>query len=344
MASAHAIDVVDIVKSFGSTTAVAGACLHVEQGQLTALVGPSGSGKTTLLRIVAGFEVPDAGTVHIGGRCVAGGGVFEEPDRRRIGMVFQDGALFPHLTVAGNLAFSGATHARVQECLELVGLSARATAYPHELSGGERQRIALARALAADPDVVLLDEPFAALDVGLRVSLRQQVAAILRRAGASALLVTHNQEEALSLADVVGVMRAGRIEQLGAPEEVYRRPTTRWVAEFLGDADIVPGTAGDGVVDSEVGRFPARNGQRGRVEVVVRPEDLILSSDDAAAPEDGRVAVVARRTYFGHDQLVELEFDSGLRVRSRTSGSAAWRPGDRVRVEVVGPVTVLDAE
>ena len=343
MASAHAIDVLDIVKYFGSTQAVAGARLHVERGQLVALVGPSGSGKTTLLRIVAGFEVPDAGTVHVGGRCVAGGGVFEEPDRRRIGMVFQDGALFPHLTVAGNLAFSGATRARVEECLELVGLNSRGTAYPHELSGGERQRIALARALAADPDVVLLDEPFAALDEGLRASLRREVSAILRRAGASALLVTHNQEEALSLADVVGVMRAGRIEQLGAPEEVYGRPMTRWVAEFLGDADIVPGTASDGVVDSELGRFPARNGQRGRVEVVVRPETLVLSREDSATASDSRAAVVAGRSYFGHDQLVELEFGSGLRLRSRTSGSAAWRPGDRVRVRVVGPVTVLDA-
>lgn len=343
MVAAHAIDVVDIAKSFGSTRAVAGASLWVEQGQLAALVGPSGSGKTTLLRIVAGFEVPDAGTVHVGGRCVAGGDVWEEPDRRRIGMVFQDGALFPHLTVARNLAFSGATRTRVAECLELVGLSGRATSYPHELSGGERQRIALARALAADPDVVLLDEPFAALDEGLRVSLRQEVSAILRRAGASALLVTHNQEEALSLADVVGVMRDGRIEQLGAPEEVYRRPVTRWVAEFLGDADVIPGHAGEGVVDSELGQFPAHNGQRGHVDIVVRPEDLHLGADDATTSADGRAAVVVGRSYFGHDQLVELQLDSGLRVRSRTSGSAGWRPGDRVRVRVGGPVTVLDA-
>jgi iron(III) transport system ATP-binding protein len=343
MVAPHAIDAVGIAKSFGSTRAVAGASLRVEQGQLAALVGPSGSGKTTLLRIVAGFEVPDAGTVHVGGRCVAGGSVWEEPDRRRIGMVFQDGALFPHLTVAGNLAFSGATRARVEECLDLVALRARATSYPHELSGGERQRIALARALAADPDVVLLDEPFAALDEGLRASLRREVCAILRQAGASALLVTHNQEEALSLADVVGVMREGRIEQLGAPEEVYRRPTTRWVAEFLGDADVVPGTAGDGVVDSELGRFPADNGQRGHVNVVVRPEDLSLSPDDAATSADGRAAVVVGRSFFGHDQLVELELDSGLRVRSRTAGSASWRPGDRVLVRVIGPVNVLDA-
>lgn len=343
MAAAQAIDVTDVTKSFGSTTAVAGASLRVEQGQIAALVGPSGSGKTTLLRLVAGFEVPDAGAVHIGGRCVAGEDVWEEPDQRRIGMVFQDGALFPHLTVAGNLAFSGAARSRVDESLELVGLGDRATSYPHELSGGERQRIALARALAADPEVVLLDEPFAALDEGLRASLRREVTEILRRAGASALLVTHNQEEALSVGDVVAVMRAGRIEQLGAPEEVYRQPRTRWVARFLGDADVVAGTAQGGVVDSELGRFAAPDGQRGQVEIVLRPESLHLSPDDADASTDGSTATVVGRTYFGHDQLIELELASGLRLRSRTLGSASWRPGDRVRLRVVGPVTVLDA-
>ena len=341
MTAAEAIDVADVQKSYGSTRAVAGASLRVEQGQLTALVGPSGSGKTTLLRIIAGFEVPDAGTVRIGGRPVAGDGVWEEPDKRRIGMVFQEGALFPHLSVAGNLAFSGARPARVDECLELVGLRSRALSYPHELSGGERQRVALARALAADPEVVLLDEPFAALDEGLRVALREEVAQILRRAGASALLVTHNQEEALSLADVVGVMRDGRIEQFGAPEDVYARPLTRWVAEFLGDADVLPGTAGSGMVDSELGRFPAGGDQRGPVEIVLRPEGLSLSPDNGTGTADGSAATVVGRSYFGHDQLVELELASGLRVRSRTSGFAGWRPGDRVRVRVMGPVTVL---
>lgn len=340
--SPFAIHATNVQKAFGASRAVAGATLQVEKGKLVSLLGPSGSGKTTLLRVIAGFEVPDAGAVWIGGRHVAGEGSWEEPDRRRIGMVFQDGALFPHLTVAGNLAFAGPRPGRAQECLELVGLASRAASYPHELSGGERQRIALARALAADPDVVLLDEPFAALDEGLRVSLRDEVAAILRTAGSSALLVTHNQQEALSLADVVAVMRDGRIEQVGPPEEVYSSPATRWVAEFLGDADVVPGTATDGVADCELGRFPADRALSGTVEIVLRPERVAINLDGADAVADHATqARVVGRSYFGHDQLVQLELASGLRLRSRTPGSAVWRPGDLVHVRVTGPVTVL---
>ncbi|MDN5929795.1 MAG: ABC transporter ATP-binding protein, partial [Pseudonocardia sp.] len=252
MTELAAIDAVEVTKCFGASRAVDRASLTVGAGELVALVGPSGSGKTTLLRIVAGFDAPDAGCVTINGRQVAGEGVWTEPDRRHIGMVFQDGALFPHLTVADNLGFGRPGPGRAAECLELVGLGSRGASYPHELSGGERQRVALARALATDPEVILLDEPFSALDEGLRVGLREEVAAILRAAGASALLVTHNQQEAMSLADTVAVMRDGRIEQVGSPEAVYAEPATRWVAEFLGDADVVPGIVTDGVVDSEL--------------------------------------------------------------------------------------------
>jgi iron(III) transport system ATP-binding protein len=335
-----AIDAVDLVKRFGRTAAVDGADLRVEAGELVALLGPSGSGKTTLLRLVAGFEVPDAGRVAIGGRPVAGDGVWAEPDRRRIGMVFQDGALFPHLTVADNLAFGRPRAGRVGECLELVGLAARGSAYPHELSGGERQRIALARALAADPAVVLLDEPFTALDEALRTELREEVAQILRAAGASALLVTHSQQEALSLADVVAVMRDGRVVQVGPPEEVYGAPADRWVAEFLGDADVVTGQADGGTADTELGRFPA-HGLHGPVEIVLRPERVALVPDMTDAV--GAAARVVRRSYFGHDQLVQVELASGTRLRARTEGSLPWRPGDAVRVQVRGPVVVLAA-
>ena len=191
MTSPPAIRATDVRKSFGTTVAVSGASLQVAQGAVVALLGPSGSGKTTLLRLVAGFEVPDAGTVEIGGRQVAGPSSWVEPDRRRVGMVFQDGALFPHLTVAGNVAFGEPGPGRAEESLALVGLSHRARSYPHELSGGERQRVALARALATDPDVVLLDEPFASLDAGLRESLREEVVAILRAAGASDIALLH---------------------------------------------------------------------------------------------------------------------------------------------------------
>ena len=206
-----------------------------------ALLGPSGSGKTTLLRMIAGFEIPDAGRIAIGDRLVAGADTWVEPEQRRVGMVFQDGALFPHLTVESNVAFGATRRERVAECLELVGLPQRARSFPHELSGGERQRIALARALASDPEVVLLDEPFAALDANLRESLRQEVRRILKEAGKSALLVTHDQAEALSLADTVAVMRGGHVLQVGTPEEIYERPRSRWLAEFLGETDVLPG-------------------------------------------------------------------------------------------------------
>jgi len=340
-----AIGATGIHKAFGRTSAVAGASLSVGRGELVAVLGPSGSGKTTLLRVIAGFEVPDAGTVTIGDRLVAGDGTWEEPDRRRVGMVFQDGALFPHLTVAGNVGFGEPGPGRVEECLELVGLADRARSYAHELSGGERQRVALARALANEPEVVLLDEPFASLDAGLRVALREEVASILRAAGASALLVTHDQQEALSLADVVVVMRDGRVEQAGTPEAVYARPATRWAAEFLGAAEVVPGTASDGAVDCELGRFPADRGLQGAVEVVVRPESVAISaaggSNGSTHPGGAAEARVVGRSYYGHDQLVCLELASGLRLRSRSHGAVPWHPGDDVRVWVEGPVSVL---
>jgi iron(III) transport system ATP-binding protein len=342
MSDFPAIEASGLGKSFGPLRAVDGASVRVDRGRLVALLGPSGSGKTTLLRMIAGFERPDAGTVAIGGRTVAGPGAWVEPELRRIGMVFQQGALFPHLTVAGNVGFGAAADARVGETLELVGLAGRAKAYPHELSGGERQRVALARALAPDPEVILLDEPFAALDAGLRESLREEVAAILRAAGASALLVTHDQAEALSLADAVVVLREGRVEQVGSPEEVYDRPASRWVAEFLGDADVLPGTAEDGVVRCELGRFPVARELAGAVHVMIRPESVAIGH--SAAARDAAEAVVLERSFYGHDQVVHLELPSGLRLRSRRLGFPAWHPGDRVRVWLDGPVNALAAE
>ncbi|OWY62415.1 hypothetical protein B7486_58570, partial [cyanobacterium TDX16] len=312
----------------------------VDDGALVALLGPSGSGKTTVLRMIAGFEAPDRGTVVVGGRTVAGPGTFVEPEDRRIGMVFQDGALFPHLTVAKNVGFGDPAPGRVEECLELVGLADRGRSYPHELSGGERQRVALARALAIDPAVVLLDEPFAALDAGLRTSLRDDVAQILRDAGTSALLVTHDQQEALSMADDVVVMRSGRIQQSGTPEQVYAHPATRWVAEFLGAAEVLPATVAGDQVDCELGTFPAEGASTGEVEVVVRPEFLVIGAADGA---DGVPATVEGRSFYGHDQLVSLRLRSGRSVRCRTTGVADWHPGDEVQVRVSGPVTVLAA-
>lgn len=342
--SAPAIDVTDVHRSFGATRAVDGVSVQVATGRLVALLGPSGSGKTTLLRMIAGFEVPDAGQIAIGGRVVAGPGAWVEPEQRRIGMVFQDGALFPHLTVGRNVAFGEPAPGQVERCLELVGLADREKAYPHELSGGERQRVALARALAIEPTVVLLDEPFASLDATLRLSLREEVASILHEAGASALLVTHDQQEALSMADDVVVMRDGRVEQVGTPVEVYSRPTSRWVAEFLGAAEVLPGRVEDGVVACELGRFPSGGADGGEVEVVVRPEAIVLVDPaDAGAHAEGALvrATVGERAFYGHDQVLHLTLESGRRVHCRTAGDAGWQAGDDVRLRVAGPVTVL---
>jgi iron(III) transport system ATP-binding protein len=334
-----AIEVEGISKAFGGVRAVDGASLRVDRGALVALLGPSGSGKSTLLRVIAGFERPDAGAVRVGGRVVAGPGAWIEPEQRHVGMVFQHGVLFPHLTVAANASFGASRRQRAAECLELVGLAGRAGAYPHELSGGERQRVALARALAADPEVVLLDEPFASLDAGLRERLREDVAAILRAAGTSALLVTHDQAEALSLADTVAVLNAGRVAQAGSPEEVYERPGSRWVAEFLGEVDVLPGKAGGGVVECALGRFPAGPGLAGPVEVVIRPESVGVGY--RAVREAGAEAVVLQRSFFGHDQLLHLELADGVRLRSRRLGFPAWHPGDHVRVWLDGPASAL---
>jgi len=335
-----AVEVHALARSFGGRPAIDGVDLRLEQGGFLAVLGPSGSGKTTLLRLIAGFERPDAGSVRIGGRAVAGGGDWVEPEARRVGMVFQQGALFPHLTVAGNVGFGATRPERVRECLDLVGLDRRSADYPHELSGGERQRVALARALAADPAVVLLDEPFSALDAGLRERLREEVAAILRAAGASTLLVTHDQSEALSLADAVAVLRDGRLEQVGTPEAVYERPSSHWVAEFLGEADIVSGTARDGYAECELGRFAVGPDLSGDVVLVIRPESVAIGHRPG---RDADRALVVGRSFYGHDQLVQVELPSGLRLRSRRLGFPAWHPGDRVHVWIDGPVTALAA-
>ncbi len=297
-----AVEATGLVRAFGDRRAVNGVDLRLERGGFLAVLGPSGSGKTTLLRMIAGFEPPDAGAVAIGGRQVSGGGCWVEPEARRIGMVFQQGALFPHLSVAGNVGFGAAREGRVGECLELVGLADRAGDYPHELSGGERQRVALARALAADPEVVLLDEPFSALDAGLRERLREEVAAILRAAGTSTLLVTHDQSEALSLADTVAVLRDGRVEQVGTPEEVYERPRSHWVAAFLGDADVLPGSARDGVAECELGRFAVGPELSGAVALVIRPESVAIGhrparSADALGCREGSSEPLRNRSH-----------------------------------------------
>ena len=327
-----AIRLEGVSKSFGATHAVREVSLEIVHGELMAVLGPSGCGKTTLLRLVAGFEDPDRGRVTVGDETVAGSGVIVPPEKRRVGMVFQDYALFPHLTVEANIAFGLSRRPRDERdaltrgTLELVGLQHKADRYPHELSGGERQRVALARALAPEPEVVLLDEPFSSLDATLRAALRREVELILRDAQATALLVTHDQEEALSLADRLAVMREGRIVQVGAPEEVYGRPASRWAAQFVGEVNVLAGVAREGGVETELGRFDLRAPATGTVHVAVRPEQLELT-----ARHDGNAEVVSRE-FRGHDVLYRLRHEGGRTVLVQLPSLELYEVGARVFV------------
>jgi len=330
-----------VSRAFGEVRAVAGVDLDVCRGRLLALLGPSGCGKTTLLRLIAGFERPDRGTVELDGQVVAGPGAWVPPEGRRVGMVFQDYALFPHLSVAANVGFGllrrtgrrrRDDRARVARVLDLVDLAGLEGRYPHELSGGQQQRVALARALAPDPSVILLDEPFSNLDAALRTQVRADVARILDDAGATAVLVTHDQEEALAVADEVAVLRDGRIAQQAPPEVLYHAPADRSVAAFVGEAEFLPGTSHGERVDTELGALALTAPARGPVEVMVRPEDLQLSRD----PE-GTVLVVGRE-FYGHDQMLFLRLGSGRVVRARLGPVTDLTPGDRCSVAVTTPV------
>ena len=320
----EAIALTGIRKSYGPVVAVDGVDLTVAPGELLTLLGPSGCGKSTLLRLVAGFEVPDAGRIELFGDDVAGVG----PERRGVGLVFQHLALFPHLDVAGNVAYGlrglgrADRRARVAELLELVDLPGSERRYPDQLSGGQAQRVALARALAPRPRVVLLDEPFSSLDTSLRASLRAEVRSILRAAGVTAILVTHDQDEALSLGDRVGVMFDGRLARHGAPRDVYGSPGSPAVATFVGHANRIPADVA-ATLGSTLGEADG--------VVLVRPEHVRLTP----APEGpGEVVDVE---YYGHDQAVAVRLPSGLVVRARLGAEEAFRPGDRVAVSVVSP-------
>ena len=316
----------------GDVMAVDQVSLRVEERAFFVLVGPSGCGKTSLLRAVAGFEPPVAGTVRLDGRMLAGEGVFLPPEKRAVGMVFQDGALFPHLTVERNVAYGVARrpdrNERVGAVLDLVGLSGSGGRYPDELSGGERQRVALARALAPSPALLLLDEPFANLDAALRQRVRLEVKAILDRAGATAVLVTHDQEEALSLADRVAVMAAGRILQEGTPQEIYRAPLSLGVSRIVGDGQLVECRIADGRARHPLGETPTTLPD-GEGRVLLRPEQLRL-----VGPGEGAAGRVLQRSFYGHDlvHLVELEGGPSLAVRSLAGDEAAI--GERVFVAV----------
>ncbi len=322
--------------------------LTVPAGTTTAVLGPSGCGKTTLLRVVAGFMRPESGEVRVGDEVVAGPGTWVPPERRGFGYVAQEGNLFPHLDVAGNIAYGlprreRRNRQRAGELLELVGLPAGlATRRPDQLSGGQQQRVALARALARRPRIVLLDEPFSALDPELRVATREAVAAALRHEEATVVLVTHDQGEALSFADQVAIMHAGRFTGVGPPAEVYRSPADRRSATSLGEACFLPGTLADGLVTCALGTLPVPGTSgSGPREVLLRPEQLRL--DDAGAP--GTPAHVVRTEFFGHDALVELRLldASGTVLRARTTGATPPTVGATVSVTVAGTPHLLES-
>ncbi len=338
--SSAALDIQGLTRRYGPLTAVDSVDLTVAAGQFLALLGPSGCGKTTLLRLVAGFEQPDAGLISIGGRAVVSPcGVGLPPEERSIGMVFQDYALFPHLSVEQNVAYglgrATGRAARVAELLALVGLEGLGRRMPHALSGGQQQRVALARALAPRPALLLLDEPFSNLDAGLRQAVRADVRRILRHEQVTAIFVTHDQEEALSLADVVAVMLKGRIAQVARPRELYERPLSRDVGAFVGAANFLPAEADGFIASCALGRLTLARPARGAVEVLVRPE-LIALTPDPRAPHQ-----VTERSYYGADQLVELRLAGGARARARVPAWHDFAPGDRVATAVHGPVVAF---
>jgi iron(III) transport system ATP-binding protein len=337
-----------VTKRFTATPVLAGVDLEVPAKSITAILGPSGCGKTTLLRIIAGFTDPDTGTVLFGDRPVFGAGASVPAQQRRVGYVPQEGALFPHLDVAANVTF-GLPRAerrdsgRVAELLSLVGLHEDLRRrFPHELSGGQQQRVALARALAPRPAVVLLDEPFSSLDAGLREGTGRAVTQALRTAGATAVLVTHDQGEALSLSDQVAVMRQGRLVQVAAPADVYGAPVDVGVATFVGGAVLLPARVDGDLAFCALGAVPVRPGDaHGDAQILVRPEQLHLHSDSQSGGVPTRVVDVS---YYGHDAAVRVDLlPSGPQVVARIIGADVPALGSVVWVTTRGSAAVYDA-
>lgn len=332
-----------ITKQFSTAAAaaVSSVTLTLNQGDLLALLGPSGCGKTTLLRLIAGFEQPQRGSIAIAGQDVASQAAWVPPEKRGVGMVFQDYALFPHLTVSQNVGFglsqksTAAVMQRLKQAIVLVGLQGMEQRYPHQLSGGQQQRVALARALAPHPFLVLLDEPLSNLDVQVRLRLRQELREILKAAGTSAIFVTHDQEEALSIADRLAVMRDGRLEQLDTPEAVYRHPACRFVAEFVAQANFLPAQRREQLWHTEIGDLPIEitSGDLhppqpldDRVELMVRQEEFRLEPDESSQ------IVIRDRQFLGREYRYRLQTPAQQELIVRTSTSTALSIGTPVRV------------
>jgi iron(III) transport system ATP-binding protein len=360
-----------VTRTFDTEAAVDSLSLAVYEGEILTLLGPSGCGKTTTLRLLAGLTRPDAGTISVAGETVAGEGRFVPPEERDIGLVFQEFALFPHLTVAENVAFGiddwskSERAARVDELLDLVSLSGYGDHSPDDLSGGQRQRVALARSLAPEPDVILLDEPFSNLDVALRKQMREEVRDILKTTGVTAVSVTHDQEEALSVSDRVAVIHDGHVEQVGRPEAVFEHPESRFVADFLGQAGFLSGELQDGIIETGVDTLHAgmlegisKAYDGAAVDVLVRPDDLAATpaedsesekswtdgdsgSDgswtDGDEPGDGRIVT---REYTGPSFVYGIELDSGELVHCQHNHAAEFDIGQRVAIDLTADHTL----
>ncbi len=326
----------DVRHVYGRTPALVGVTAALRPGEVVALLGPSGCGKTTLLRIAAGLERPTGGRVTAGGRVLAGDGVFVEPETRGIGLMFQDYALFPHLDVAANIGFGLAGRseteitATVGDLLTRVGLAGRARAYPHMLSGGEQQRVALARALAPRPAVLLMDEPFSNLDQRLRRGMRQETIALLRSSGAAALMVTHDPDDAMAVADRIALMRGGRIVQVGTPEEVWRCPVDRWAAAFFADLEEMPATVRHGRAETPLGSFAAPGLADGPALVCLRRDAFDLTADEGEF-----AATVVSTRFIGEHRTVRLAIDGLERpVDTHVDARHPLETGTRVAVAI----------
>ena len=339
------IELIKVSKTYpgGNLPAVEDISFQLEKGQVLALLGPSGSGKTTVLRLMAGFEVPDHGLILLKGQEVGRPGHGLPPEKRGIGMVFQDYGLFPNMTVQKNVAFGLYGSSRDErrhktaEILSLVGLTGFEYRYPHELSGGQQQRVALARALAPNPILVLLDEPFSNLDPDMRSRMREEVHEILERVGMTAVLVTHDHEEAFAMADQIGVLNSGRLEQVDDPEHIYHTPATPFVADFVGQADFIPGTVEhDGVIHTEIGNFPNEKGypENQSLVVMIRPDDIRL------VPDPNGVATVVSRQFRGSENLYTLSLASGQVLHSSEHSVSVYKPGTRVQLLLTATHTV----
>lgn len=321
-------------KAYGDTPVIENISFEINQGEILALLGPSGCGKTTTLRLIAGFEQLDAGEIYIQERLAASPDFSMPPEQRSVGMMFQDYALFPHMTVAQNIVYGLAGMERWRQkkilsgMLELVGMEGYDDRYPHQLSGGEQQRVAVARALAPCPSALLLDEPFSNLDADLRTQMRVEVLSILRRAKTTAILVTHDQEEAFILADRVGVLNEGRLEQLDTPEDIYHRPRTPFVAKFVGQADFLTAVVKNGRVETELGSFSVDEPiPHIGLRVMIRPDDIDFVVDD-----EGEATLVGRE-FLGSENFYSIRLGSGEIVRSSQPSTAIFPIQQRIHVK-----------